>query len=111
MLIEQTILEYLQEALDMSNIYLEIPREIPETFVVFRIIDRGFSNQINEVTVEFQSYAPSKYEAAVLDELVRNAMNNINNLPSVSGRFGGGNDNPDTLLKIPRYRCYYNIFY
>lgn len=110
-MIEQTILEYLMDALDMSDIYLEIPREIPETFIVFRVTDRGLYNQVNEATLEFQSYAPSKYEAAVLDEALRNAMDNVNSLPSVSGRFGGGNDGTDTTLKLPRYRCYYNLYY
>lgn len=111
MLIEQTVLEYLQEALDMEEVYLEIPREIPETFVVFRVIDRGLSNQINEVTIELSSYADTKYNAAVLDNQVREAMTNIVSLASISCRFGGGNDNPDTTLKLPRYRCYFNLYY
>lgn len=111
MLIEQTILEYLQEALETEDVYLEIPKERPEQFVVFRVIDRGLVNQINEVTVEFYSYAETKYQAAVLDDLVRNAMLNINSVESVSCRFGGGNDDPDMNYKIPRYRCYFNLFY
>lgn len=111
MLIEQTVLEYLQEALDMTDIYLEIPREIPDAFVVFRITDRDLRDQINGVTVEFSSYADTKYNAAVLDNQVREAMLDINSIPSISCRFGGGNDNPDTTLKLPRYRCYFNLYY
>lgn len=111
MLIEQTVLEYLQDELDIDDVYLEIPNPIPEKFVVLHVIDRGKSNQINEVTIEFMSYAPSKYEAAVLDEQVRMAMENIIELDNIACHFGGGNDNPDTTLKIPRYRCYFNLFY
>lgn len=111
MLIEQKVLEYLQTELSMNDIYMEIPRNIPEKFVLMRVTDRGMSNRINQVTIEFSSYAPTKYEAAVLDELVRDAMDNIIELDDISCRFGGGNDNPDTELKIPRYRCYFNLFY
>lgn len=111
MLIEQRVLEYLQNELGMNDIYMEIPRDRPEMFVVLRVTDRGMSNRINEVTIELSSYAPSKYEAAALDELVRNSMDNIIELDDISCRFGGGNDNPDTEIKIPRYRCYFNLFY
>ena len=111
MLIEQRVLEYLQDELSMNDIYTEIPRNRPEMFVELRVTDRGMSNRINEVTIELSSYAPTKYEAAALDELVRNAMDSIIQLDDISCRFGGGNDNPDTELKIPRYRCYFNLFY
>ena len=111
MLIEQRVLEYLKDELDMEDVYPEIPRERADKFVVLRVTDRGMSNRINEVTIEFSSYAPTKYEAAVLDELVRNTMDGIVRLDDITCRFGGGNDNPDTVLKIPRYRCYFNLFY
>lgn len=111
MLIEQTVIEYLQGELNINEVYPEIPNPIPEKFVVLRVIDRRYTDKINSVTVELLSYAPSKYEAAVLDENVREAMNDIIKLDNISCRFGGGNDNPDTTLKIPRYRCYFNLFY
>lgn len=110
-MIEQIVLEYLQDTLDMEEVYCEIPREYPDMFIVLRVVGRGLENQINEATIEISSYAPSKYEAAALDEQVRNVMNAINSLDSISGRFGGGNDNPDTTIKYPRYRCYYNLYY
>lgn len=110
MLIEQTVLEYLQSELNMSDVYLEIPDQIPELFVLFRVIERGKENQINAVTIEFMSYAQTKYEAAALDALVREAMENISTL-DLSVHFGGGNDNPDTTLKLPRYRSYFSLYY
>ena len=111
MLIEQTVLEYLQRELDMDEVYPEIPNPIPEKFVVLHVIDRNKSDQINEVTIEFMSYASSKYEAAVLDDQVRTAMEEIVQIDDISCHFGGGNDNPDTTLKKPRYRCYFNLFF
>lgn len=111
MLIEQTVIEYLQSELNLNEIYPEIPNPIPEKFVILQVVDRKYTDKINSVTVELLSYATSKYEAAVLDENVREAMNDIIKLDNISCRFGGGNDNPDTTLKIPRYRCYFNLFY
>lgn len=117
MLIEQVVKQYLDgvftgEGSDEGvDVYLETPETLPASFIVFRLADRGKENQINAVTLEMMSYAPSKYEAALLDEKLRDAMDNIITLPDISCRFGGGNDSPDTSLKKYRYRCYYNLYY
>ena len=110
-MIEKTILNYLMEKLDMTDIFLELPNDFPDTFIVFRVIDRGLEDHINAVTVEFMSYGKTKLEAAELDERLREAMLNIVELPEISCHFGGGNDNPDITLKRPRYRAYFNLFY
>lgn len=111
MLIEKTVLDYLMDELDTENIFLEMPNELPDEFIVFRIIDRGKTDQINAVTLEFYSYGLTKLKAAELDEKLREAMDNIVILPEISCHFGGGNDNPDTTIKRPRYRAYYNLFF
>lgn len=113
MLIEQRVKGFLdvEFAEDEIGVFLEIPKPLPATFVVFQLIERGKENQIDACTLEFRSYAPSKYEAAVLDEKVREAMERLNETTDISARLGGGNDNPDTNFKRYRYRCYYNLFY
>ena len=110
-MIEKTVLNYLIETLETNDVYLELPDELPDTFVVFHVIDRGKTDQINAVTMEFFSYGKTKVEAAELDEKLREAMDNIIELPDITCHFGGGNDSPDTTIKRPRYRAYYNIFY
>lgn len=110
-MIEQTVLNYLIETLDTNDVYLELPDDLPDSFVVFHVIDRGEVDKIKAVTMEFFSYGKTKLEAAELDEKVREAMDNIIDLPDITCRFGGGNDSPDTTIKRPRYRAYYNIFY
>ena len=113
MLIEEKIRDYLVGAFQEDNIpvVLEIPEVIPDTFVLFQTVDRGRENRINAVTLEFRSYAPSKYEAAELDEMVRDAMDDLHATSDITCQLGGGNDAPDTTLKKYRYRCYYNLFY
>lgn len=113
MLIEERVKGFLDAefADDEIQVYLEIPKTIPSSFVVFQLIERGRENLINACTLEFRSYAPSKYEAALLDEKVRDAMDKLHETTDITTQLGGGNDNPDTSLKRYRYRCYYNLFY
>ena len=113
MLIEQIVKEYLDTVFseDSIPVLLETPKTLPSKFIVFTLIDRGKENRINEVTLEFMSYADSKIESAEIDEKVREAMENIVTYPDIACRFGGGNDNPDNTLKKYRYRCYFNLYY
>ena len=111
MLIEKLVLEYLQRKLDMPEVYVQLPDTIPDKFVIFSIVGRGKANQIDAVTMEFESYGASKFDAAELDESVRAAMEMIGDEEDVSCRFGGGNDNPDTVLKKHRYRSYFNLYF
>lgn len=110
MLIEPIVLSYLQAK--GIPAFCEVPANRSDEFVVMFRRDSGKENHINAVTLEFRSYAPSKYEAALLDERVKEAMESITELDEISAsRFGGGNDAPDTATKSYRYRCYFNLFY
>ena len=112
-MIEERVKVFLNAefAQDQIPVCLEVPKDIPSTFIVFQTVARSKEDQLNGVTLEFRSYAPTKYEAALLDEKVRAAMEKLHETSDISCELGGGNDNPDTVLKIPRYRCYYNLFY
>lgn len=109
MLIEKTIRDYLLNKI--QNVPIEVQEPTNETkYIVFRIVDRGKLNLINEVTVEFYCYGKSKFEAASLDEELRSAMEDIVVLNSIfSSKLGGGNDEYDTDLDRYRYRSYFNL--
>lgn len=112
MLIESLVLQYLKTKLDMSEIYTELPDTLPDRFAILTLMDRGKVNQVNAATIEIECYArKSKYEAATLDEAIRGAMEEIGDTEDVSCRFGGGDDNPDTALKMYRYRSYHNLYF
>lgn len=111
MLIEPIVLSYLQAKLDVP-VFMEIPAHPTDTFVTIQKIDAGERDHIFAVTLEIHSYAQSKFEAAELDDKVREAMENIVELDAISAsKFGGGNDAPNTSTKMYRYRSYYNLFY
>lgn len=109
-MIETTVKTYLDTALEGIPVYLETPKNTSGTFIVFQLIERGKENLINEATLEFRSYADSKYDAAALDEALREAMDTLNE-SDITAKLGGGNDDTDTTLKKYRYRCYYNLYY
>lgn len=113
-MIENIILQYLSEILNVP-VSLETPKEDYEQYVVFEIVDRQRENFIDAVTVEFNSYADSKYNAALLDKSVRKTIEKMISLPEVNSvEIGGGRnsgDNLDSELKKYRFRCYFNIYF
>lgn len=111
MLIEPIIINYLKTELNMTDVYAEKPTPLPDSYVTVSLRDRGVTNHIEAVTLEFMSYAPSKYQAALLDEAVREAMDNATVLSKVmSSKCGGGSDSIDTDNKQYSYRSYYNLY-
>lgn len=110
-MIEVTVKNLLEAELPGMTIELEIPKNMPEKFVVMHIVDRGRDNLINAVTMEFDSYADSKYEAALLDETIRDAIDTINETSDISFKFSNGDNSNDTVFKKYRYRCYFNIYF
>ncbi len=111
-MIEVTVKEYLDTVFGEEGIpvLMETPKDLPDKFIILELIDRGKENHINEATIEFRCYAESKYEAAVLDERLREALEAFNEGSDITCHLGGGNDSTDTILKKYRYRCYFNFF-
>lgn len=110
-MIETTVKEYLETVIEGIPILLETPKNLPDRFIVFQLIDRGKEDQINAVTLEFRCFAGSKYDAALLDETLRSAMESLHENTDISCHIGGGNDDQDSALKMYRYRSYYNLYY
>ena len=74
-MIEKTILDYLTSNLDVP-VYMERPEEVPDSWVLIEKTGSGFSRRgcLFTAMIAVQSYAPSMYEAAVLNEQVRDLM-------------------------------------
>lgn len=111
MIIEKIVLDYLTETLS-APVVIETPTADLTEYVIFRLYDSGKENHINSATIEFECYSDSKYNAATLDEKLREAMENIVVLNEISAsKFGGGSDENDSELNRYRYRSFFNLFY
>lgn len=81
-MIAMTLLDFLDEDLDIG-VYLEQPSD--ETDYI--LIDQTGSSQTNHITtttLAIQSYAPSLYEAMVLNDRVKGAMERFAQLNEVA---------------------------
>lgn len=72
-MIEKVILDYLSDALDVP-VYLEMPEQMPSSFVLIERTGGGETNLINRATFICQSYATSLYKAAQLNEALKTAL-------------------------------------
>ena len=110
-MIEKTIIDYLSGKLDMK-VYMEIPEKKPGAFVVIEKTGSSRINHIESATLAVQSYGQTLVEAAKLNERVKQAMDDVIELPSIgSVRFSTDYNFTDTTLKHYRYQAVYDITY
>ena len=99
-MIETTVLDYLSSALP-EPCSLEVPERPPARFVL-----------LEKTTFAVQSYAPSLFEAAELNERVKAAMDDLILLPDIfSAKLDSDYNFTDTATKQYRYQAVYNITY
>lgn len=75
-MIEEIIREHLLSLLDCS-VWLEMPENPPDRFILLERTSGGEENWVKYPTVAVQSYGSSLYEAAKLNEAVKAAMNRL----------------------------------
>ena len=110
-MIEKIILDYLQEALSVP-VYMEQPIQKPESYVLLEKTGSARDDFISTATVAIQSYAKSLHEAAKLNEVVKEKMDNIVTLDAVMGaRLNTDYNFTDTEAKRYRYQAVYDLFY
>lgn len=72
-MIEEIVKSYL-ELKQSTPVYMEIPKNPPSTFYIVQKTGSSFNNYIYSSTITIQSYAPTKYEAAVQNEHIKDLM-------------------------------------
>lgn len=116
-MIEIIIKEYLEGALSGVPVFLEMPtqpdEELPTEFVLVERIAGSKTNQIDFASFAFKSYSTQRlYNAALLDESVRQAMEQAVTLDSIaSARLASNYNFTDTSTKRYRYQAVYDIYY
>lgn len=110
-MIEKIVLDYLNDTLDVP-VYMEVPERPPQKFVLIEKTGSSTENYINSATLALQSYADSLYSAAVLNETVKGAMDNIIMIDSVSkSKLNTDYNFTDTSKKKYRYQAVYDLVY
>lgn len=108
-MVELKILDYLSAALSVP-VYMERPIEIPEKYVIVEKVGSTTTNYIYKATIAVQSYAPTLYMAAQLNEEVKAAVLGLLSHDDISSVVLNTDYNfTDTATKTYRYQALFNI--
>lgn len=108
-MIEKVILDHLSNTLE-PGVYTEVPAGPVDTFVVLQKTGSSRQDHICHATVSVQSYAPSMYAAAALNERVKAAMDGLTDLDEVCrSELNSDYNFTDTASKRHRYQAVYDI--
>lgn len=110
-MIEKILLDHLSVSLGV-DCGMEVPANVPDSFVVLEKTGDSSENRVNTAIVAVQSYAPSLYEAACLNERVKTAMDAATTLPGVAAVHLNSDYNfTDTASKRYRYQAVFDVTY
>lgn len=110
-MIEKTVLKYLKNTLSVP-VYTEKPDAPPKRYVLIEKTGGSCEDHVNSATLAIQSYAESLYEASLLNESVKDAMDNIIILDTIGkSKMNTDYNYTDTAKKIYRYQAVYDITY
>lgn len=113
-MIEQIVYEYLASYFDNDvPVYMMRPDDQnPEmtTFIVLEKTGSSSENHLHTATIAVQSYAPTLYEAALLNERVKQAMAESITLNDITRCDLNGDYNfTDIESRRPRYQAVFDI--
>lgn len=110
-MIELIILNHLKSKLDVP-VSLEKPSAQTGSYVVFEKTSSSKGDHLPSATIAFQSYAKTLYEAVVLNEQVKEAVESLIELDEIRGlSFNSDYNFTDTSTKEYRYQSVYDIRY
>ena len=110
-MIETTVLDYLSDKLDVP-VYMEEPEKPPKQYVIIEKTGGGRKNYINSAMLALQSYGETLLQAAELNEQVKDAMEDIVELDSISqAELNTDYNFTDTQTKRYRYQAVYDLVF
>lgn len=110
-MIESVIKRYLDSHLTVPA-FLEKPLKSPKNFVLFEKTGSGKTNHIVTVSIAFQSYGKTMYEAAEINEELKQIIEKMVELPEISSvKLNSDYNYTDTETKEYRYQAVYDIAY
>lgn len=106
-MIEQLVIQYLNSVMAVP-VYGEVPDGAADadTYVVIDKSGSQRDGRIDSAVIIAYSYAPSKFEAAALNDAVKAALLNIDTLDTISAvRLNSDGNATDDQMKNYRYQC------
>ncbi|MGY4105131.1 hypothetical protein ACWOA0_05855 [Ignavigranum ruoffiae] len=108
-MIEVLLKEYLDNHLDVPS-FFEFEDYMPNSFVLIEKTSGRYSNKLKSSTVAIQSYGKTMYAAALLNEKIKELMDNLVELDEVSGIHLNSDYNfTDIDSKRYRYQAVFDI--
>lgn len=109
-MVEEVLLNYLNNS-DLSvTAYAQRPESEPSSYVVIEKTGSSRLKRIETATIAIQSYAPSLYEAAALNEEVKEIMDAMPALDEIgSVQLVSDYNFTSTTAKRYRYQAVYQI--
>ena len=110
-MIELIIQQHLKSVLE-EPVYIGHPDNAPTRFVLIDKTGSSKTNRLPSSTFAFQSYAESLYQAAVLNDKVKAAVESMEVLPEI-GKIALNSDYnyTDETTKQHRYQAVFDIFH
>lgn len=110
-MIEATILSELNAKLD-KNAYISVPATRPSAFYVVQRTGGNMTDYIKTATLAIQSYAPTMYEAASMNEAMKAVMYGLVERADISAVVLNSDYNyTDTSEKTCRYQAVFVVTY
>lgn len=108
-MIEALIIQYLSRYLEVP-VFGEVPENPPLRFVIIEKTGGSRANRINSSTLAIQSYAETMYDAAMLNEKVKELMDDAITLEDIASvKYQSDYNYTDTAAKQYRYQAVYAI--
>lgn len=112
-MIEKIILDYIKNNIDIHvPVYMEVPEKYTLPMVVIEKTGSDLIDHVHEATIAVQCYADSLFNAASLNEQLKEIMLNLIELDKISRCSLNSDYNyPDVERKLHRYQAVFNVTY
>lgn len=108
-MIEKTILDYMKEHASVPA-HMQRPESPADAYILIEKAGSGRENHVDESTIAIQSYAKSLYEAAALNEEVKELMESILELDEISSvQLNSDYNFTESARKQYRYQAVFDI--
>lgn len=110
-MIEQILYDYLADEKELA-IYMEQPRVKPDAFYIMEKTAGGQTDKVNRATIAIQSYSTSLYDAALMNEIIKECMMDAVELEEVSRvEINSDYNYSDPTTKQYRYQAVFVVTY